>query len=37
MGPLFPVGKGIGLLGVTLSSLAAETEAGVEHQRRLPI
>ena len=37
LGPLFPVGKGIRLLGVTLSSLAAETEAGVEHQLRLPI
>jgi DNA polymerase-4 len=37
LGPLFPVGKGIRLLGVTLSSLAVETEAGVEHQLRLPI
>jgi DNA polymerase-4 len=35
--PLFPVGKGIRLLGVTLSSLGAETETGVEHQLRLPI
>jgi DNA polymerase-4 len=33
--PLFPVSKGIRLLGVTLSSLAAET--GVEHQLHLPI
>jgi DNA polymerase-4 len=33
--PLFPVGKGIRLLGVTLSSLAAGT--GGEHQLRLPI
>jgi DNA polymerase-4 len=33
--PLFPVGKGIRLLGVTLSSLGAET--GGEHQLRLPI
>jgi DNA polymerase IV len=32
---LFPVGKGIRLLGVTLSSLGAET--GGEHQLRLPI
>jgi hypothetical protein len=37
LGPLFSVGKGIRLLGVTLSSLAAGTEAGVEHQRLLPI
>jgi DNA polymerase-4 len=35
--PLFPVSKGIRLLGVTLSSLAAEAETGVEHQLRLPI
>ena len=35
--PLFPVSKGIRLLGVTLSSLAAENETGVEHQLRLPI
>jgi DNA polymerase IV len=35
--PLFPVSKGIRLLGVTLSSLGAETETGVEHQLRLPI
>jgi DNA polymerase-4 len=35
--PLFPVGKGIRLLGVTLSSLAAETETRVEHQLCLPI
>ncbi len=33
--PLFPVIKGIRLLGVTLSSLAAET--GIEHQLYLPI
>jgi hypothetical protein len=32
-----PPGKGIRLLGVTLSSLAAGTEAGVEQQFRLPI
>ncbi len=32
---LFPVNKGIRLLGVTLSSLGAE--AGVEHQLRLPM
>jgi DNA polymerase-4 len=37
LGPLFPVGKGIRLLGVTLSSLALETETAVEHQLRLPI
>jgi DNA polymerase-4 len=37
LGPLFPVSKGIRLLGVTLSSLAAENETGVEHQLRLPI
>jgi DNA polymerase IV len=37
LGPLFPVDKGIRLLGVTLSSLAAGSEAGVEHQLRLPI
>ena len=35
--PLFPVSKGIRLLGVTLSSLVAETETGGEHQLRLPI
>jgi DNA polymerase-4 len=35
--PLFPVSKGIRLLGVTLSSLAAKNETGVEHQLRLPI
>jgi DNA polymerase-4 len=35
LGSLFPVIKGIRLLGVTLSSLAAET--GGEHQLRLPI
>jgi DNA polymerase-4 len=35
--PLFPVSKGIRLLGVTLSSLGAGTEAGAEHQLRLPI
>jgi DNA polymerase-4 len=35
--PLFPVDKGIRLLGVTLSSLAAETETGVEYQLHLPI
>jgi DNA polymerase-4 len=34
---LFPVRQGIRLLGVTLSSLAAENETGVEHQLRLPI
>jgi DNA polymerase-4 len=34
---LFPVQQGIRLLGVTLSSFAAETETGVEHQLRLPI
>jgi DNA polymerase IV len=33
--PLFPASQGIRLLGVTLSSLAAET--GVEHQLHLPI
>lgn len=33
--PLFPVIKGIRLLGVTLSSLSAET--GGEHQLRLPL
>jgi DNA polymerase-4 len=33
--PLFPVEKGIRLLGVTLSSLAPRT--GAEHQLRLPI
>jgi DNA polymerase IV len=33
--PIFPVTKGIRLLGVTLSSLA--TEASVEHQLDLPI
>jgi DNA polymerase-4 len=32
---LFPVSKGIRLLGVTLSSLSAET--GGEHQLRLSI
>ena len=32
---LFPVSKGIRLLGVTLSSLSVET--GGEHQLRLPI
>ena len=37
LGPLFPVGQGIRLLGVTLSSLAEGTEAGVERQLRLPI
>jgi DNA polymerase-4 len=37
LGPLFPVGKGIRLLGVTLSSLAAGTEAGAKRQLRLPI
>jgi DNA polymerase IV len=35
--PLFPVSKGFRLLGVTLSSLVAETETGGEHQLRLPI
>ena len=37
--PLFPVGKGIRLLGVTLSSLGtgAGTGTGGEHQLRLPI
>jgi DNA polymerase-4 len=35
--PLFPVAMGIRLLGVTLSSLAAEAEAGAGHQLRLPI
>ena len=35
--PLFPVSKGIRLLGVTLSSLAAESETGIEHQLHLPI
>jgi DNA polymerase-4 len=35
--PLFPVGKGIRLLGVTLSSLVVEAETGVEHQLHLPI
>jgi DNA polymerase-4 len=35
--PLFPVSKGIRLLGVTLSSLATESEPGVEHQLQLPI
>jgi DNA polymerase-4 len=33
--PLFPASKGIRLLGVTLSSLAAETRG--EHQLLLPI
>jgi DNA polymerase-4 len=33
--PLFPVSNGIRLLGVTLSTLSAET--GVEYQLRLPI
>jgi DNA polymerase-4 len=37
LGSLFPVSKGIRLLGVTLSSLAAENETVVEHQLRLPI
>jgi hypothetical protein len=37
LGPLFLVSKGIRLLGVMLSSLAAGTEAGVEHLRRLPL
>ena len=37
LGPLFPTAQGIRLLGVTLSSLAAEGEAGGEHQLRLPI
>jgi DNA polymerase-4 len=32
---LFPVGKGIRLLGVTLSALGTET--GGEHQLHLPI
>jgi DNA polymerase-4 len=35
--PLFPVSKGFRLLGVTLSSLMAETETGIEHQLQLPI
>jgi DNA polymerase-4 len=35
--PLFPVGKGVRLLGVTLSSLVGETEAGGERQLCLPI
>ena len=35
--PLFPVSKGIRLLGVTLSSLDAEQEHGVGHQLRLPL
>jgi DNA polymerase-4 len=35
--PRFPVSMGIRLLGVTLSSLAAETETGTEHQLHLPI
>jgi DNA polymerase-4 len=35
--PLFPAGKGIRLLGVTLSSLAAETATGIERQLDLPI
>jgi DNA polymerase-4 len=35
--PLFPVRKGLRLLGVTLSSLVAETETGIEHQLHLPI
>jgi len=30
--PLFPVDRGIRLLGVTLSSLVTESEPGVEHQ-----
>jgi DNA polymerase-4 len=34
--PLLPVSRGIRLLGVTLSSLSAETETGVEHQLYLP-
>jgi DNA polymerase-4 len=35
--PLLPVGKGIRLLGVTLSSLVSETETGVQRQLHLPI
>jgi len=35
--PLFPVGQGIRLLGVTLSLLVAETEGGGERQLCLPI
>jgi DNA polymerase-4 len=34
---LFPVSNGIRLLGVTLSSLAAGTGIGIEHQLQLPI
>jgi len=37
LGLLFPVSKGIRLLGVTLSSLAAETETSGGHQLLLPI
>ena len=35
--PLFPVNKGIRLLGVTLSSLDAEPESRVGQQMLLPI
>ena len=35
--PLFPVSKGIRLLGVTLSSLQAGSEPGVVRQLRLPL
>jgi DNA polymerase IV len=35
--PLFPVSKGIRLLGVTLSSLEAEGELRVGQQMLLPI
>jgi DNA polymerase-4 len=35
--PLFPVDKGIRLLGVTLSSLDTEPEFRVGQQMRLPI
>jgi DNA polymerase-4 len=35
--PLFPVGKGIRLLGVTLSSLQAGSEPRVVRQLRLPL
>ena len=35
--PLFPVGKGIRLLGVTLSSLDAAPEPRIGQQLRLPL
>jgi DNA polymerase-4 len=35
--PLFPVSKGIRLLGVTLSSLEVEPEPRIGQQLRLPL